>query len=151
MMRNHIPQETAVCTARGSCILHPAEHSVEYRLDLRLIIAHVLAGIGHGGAAGEGGFHVGDTPRLFAYDVFGNLPDCAVVRKAQDVFGHLYGSSVVGNHLYNEIVGNAVCQFRTGHALYHPVQDTVEGAQIFLCVSGRAGAGPAAKVLHSVP
>ena len=43
------------------------------------------------------------------------------------------------NHLRNEIVGNTVCQVGTGHALYHPLQDAVEGIQIFLSNLTEAG------------
>ena len=48
----------------------------------------------------------------------------------QKIFGHINSRHVMGDHLYDEIVGEAVSQFRSPHAPDHFLQNLVEPHQV---------------------
>ena len=93
-----------------------------------LVEPQVHLGIGELITGAKRLLHPADALGLLLDDALGDAPDKAVFGEPQDVVGHLNGRFVVGDHLHDEIVGNALVESGGGHALNHLVQDLVKAA-----------------------
>ena len=78
-------------------------------------------------AAGPKAFS-SDTLGPLLDDPLGQAADGLVFGEAQDIAGHLDGRPVVGEHLDDEVVGDALGKPGGGHGLDHLVQGLVKTA-----------------------
>jgi len=123
MVGDHLTQEVSVDVVVRAGVSHPEKHILRNLMKALQILVLRRFCILQEIAAVQGVRHICDAFRLFCNDIFCDLLQGKPGGVPEKVFRHFDGRPVVGDHLDDEIVGNAVCQSGFCHAGDHRIED----------------------------
>lgn len=126
-MGDHFPHKVAVDAVCRAGAAHLPEHGPHDFFDPVLVAAQILLTVGPLGAGALDLTHIFDAFCLFLYNLGCDILDRYIGSVFENIARHVDCGLMVGDHLYDKIVGYAVGQLRLGHTLNHLVQDTAKG------------------------
>lgn len=114
------------------------EHSAGNFLETSTVQAQILTAVDDTAALVQYALHILDAAGLCCDDIRCNTLQLVIIGVLQYILTHLNGSTVMGDHLYNKVMGNAVVQLGTFHIVDHFIQNGIKPGQVILGTVGES-------------